>query len=58
MDSDSISRTLDRASEMLQRAEDDTEIVRVIKVTKDILEFYLSRADKDVLLAEDMWGDA
>ena len=54
----SISKTLEQASELSRDAKTPEELMRVIRVTRDILDFHSQQREPEILLPQDVWKDA
>lgn len=53
-----IARTLEQASELSREAQSSEELMRVIRVTRDILDFHSRQREPEILLPQDVWKDA
>lgn len=52
-----VSKTLEQASELARDAKSPDELMRIIRVTRDILDFHSRQKEPDILLPQDVWKD-
>ena len=50
-----ISKTLEQASQLSLSASSDVELLRIIKVTTEILDYHKKIREPECLVPEDIW---